>query len=109
MREHEPPAIQKDFLVDALAEGKRLDGRSRLEQRPFTLTFGPELGSVECRLGKTACVKLSSVQLIQADSSVLAQVTATIVKPRDDKPYEGFLLINSEISPMASCVFEAGR
>jgi len=40
---------------------------------------------------------------------VLAQVSATVVKPRDDRPYEGFLLINSEISPMASSVFEAGR
>jgi exosome complex component RRP45 len=40
---------------------------------------------------------------------VLAQVTATIVRPRDDRPYEGFLQINSEISPMASSVFEAGR
>lgn len=55
-RETEPPSIQKEFLVDALAEGKRLDGRLPLEQRPFTLTFGPELGNVECRLGKTACV-----------------------------------------------------
>ena len=41
--------------------------------------------------------------------SVLAQVTATIVKPRDDRPYEGFLLINSEISPMASSAYENGR
>lgn len=40
---------------------------------------------------------------------VLARVTATITKPRDDRPYEGFLLINSEISPMASSVYEAGR
>jgi exosome complex component RRP45 len=31
------------------------------------------------------------------------------VRPRDDRPYEGFLQINSEISPMASSVFEAGR
>lgn len=41
--------------------------------------------------------------------SVLAQVTATIVKPREDRPYEGYLQITSEISPMASSVFEAGR
>lgn len=40
---------------------------------------------------------------------VLAQVSATIVKPREDRPYEGFLLINSEISPMASSVYELGR
>jgi len=44
-----------------------------------------------------------------ANHSVLAQVSATIVKPRDDRPYEGFLLINSEISPMASSVYESGR
>lgn len=41
--------------------------------------------------------------------SILAQVSATIVKPRDDRPYEGFLLINSEIGPMASSVYENGR
>ncbi|KAL1412495.1 3'-5'-exoribonuclease [Vanrija albida] len=93
-REIDPPSVQREFLVAALEQGKRLDGRLPLEQRPFTLTFGAELGSVECRLGKTA---------------VLAQVTATIVKPRDDRPYEGFLVISSEISPMASSVFEAGR
>jgi len=50
--------------------------------------------------------------MARADEShgrVLAQVTATVVKPREDRPYEGFLLINSEISPMASSVYEAGR
>ena len=41
--------------------------------------------------------------------SVLAQVSASIVRPRDDRPYEGFLIMNSEISPMASSVYEAGR
>jgi exosome complex RNA-binding protein Rrp42 (RNase PH superfamily) len=40
---------------------------------------------------------------------VLAQVHADMVKPRDDRPYEGFLLINSEISPMASSVYERDR
>jgi exosome complex RNA-binding protein Rrp42 (RNase PH superfamily) len=47
--------------------------------------------------------------LLTLRDSVLAQVTATIVKPREDRPYEGFLLINSEISPMASTVYEPGR
>ncbi|WRT70859.1 uncharacterized protein IL334_007858 [Kwoniella shivajii] len=94
VREIDPPTIQKDFLLAALAEGKRLDGRIPLEQRKVEYIFGEELGTVECRLGKTA---------------VLAQVSASIVKPRDDRPYEGFLLINSEIGPMASSVYESGR
>lgn len=55
-REIEPPTVQKDFLIQALEEGKRLDGRIPLEQRPVKLEFGAELGSVECHLGKTACV-----------------------------------------------------
>ncbi|OCF35904.1 exosome complex component RRP45 [Kwoniella heveanensis CBS 569] len=94
VREVDPPSIQKEFLLQALAEGKRLDGRITLEQREVNFVFGEELGCVECRLGKTA---------------VLAQVSASIVKPRDDRPYEGFLLINSEIGPMASSVYESGR
>ncbi|WWC98319.1 hypothetical protein V866_005210 [Kwoniella sp. B9012] len=94
VREIDPPSIQKEFLLAALAEGKRLDGRLPLEQRKIEFVFGEELGNVECRLGKTA---------------VLAQVTASIVKPREDRPYEGFLLINSEIGPMASSVYENGR
>lgn len=52
-REIEPPTIQKEFLIEALSEGKRLDGRIPLEQRPIELSFGAQLGSVECRLGKT--------------------------------------------------------
>ncbi|KAK1923167.1 ribosomal protein S5 domain 2-type protein [Papiliotrema laurentii] len=93
-REIEPPAIQREFTLAALAEGKRLDGRSLLELRDVQLEFGPELGWCTCSWGKT---------------KVLAQVSATIVKPREDRPYEGFLLINSEISPMASSVYELGR
>jgi len=40
---------------------------------------------------------------------VIAQVSAEIVKPQPDRPYEGFLTLNTEIGPMASSAFEAGR
>jgi exosome complex component RRP45 len=52
-REIDPPIVQKEFLLAALGEGKRLDGRGLLQTRDVTFTFGDELGSVECRLGKT--------------------------------------------------------
>ncbi|WVN89783.1 uncharacterized protein L203_105013 [Cryptococcus depauperatus CBS 7841] len=94
VREIDPPTIQKEFLLAALSEGKRLDGRLPLQMRDVEYIFGEELGCVECRLGKTA---------------VLAQVSATVVKPRDDRPYEGTLVINSEIGPMASSIYENGR
>lgn len=41
--------------------------------------------------------------------SVVAQVSAEIVRPLQDRPYEGFLQIATEVSPMAGSHFEAGR
>jgi exosome complex component RRP45 len=55
-REIDPPTIQKDFILAALAEGKRADGRALLQTRNVEFTFGSELGWVECRLGKTKYV-----------------------------------------------------
>lgn len=52
-REIEPPTIQRDFLLAALAEGKRLDGRSPLEMRKVGIEFNGELGSCEVHLGDT--------------------------------------------------------
>ena len=40
---------------------------------------------------------------------VVVQVSGEIVKPLADRPYEGFLQISCEISPMASSAYEAGR
>jgi len=53
-REIEPPSIQKEFVLAALAEGKRLDGRLPLEMRQVQLEFGEELGWCTCHLGKTS-------------------------------------------------------
>lgn len=53
-REIEPPSIQKEFVLAALAEGKRLDGRLPLEMRDIRLEFGEELGWCTCHLGKTS-------------------------------------------------------
>lgn len=52
-RELEPPTAQKEFVLEALKQGLRTDGRGLLESRPAELIFGEELGSVECKWGKT--------------------------------------------------------
>lgn len=70
---------------------------------------GPSWGTSSAASARLRALRLLGRGIDGADGRVLAQVTATIVKPRDDKPYEGFLLITSEISPMASSVYEAGR
>lgn len=55
-REIEPATVQRDFVLAALAEGKRLDGRLALEMRDVRLEMGEELGWCTCHLGKTSCV-----------------------------------------------------
>lgn len=58
-REVEPPLLQRDFLLAALQEKLRVDGRGLLEGREAKLVFGRDLGVVECSLGKTRCVLAS--------------------------------------------------
>ena len=55
MRPPSPSIPEKEFVVEALKQGLRLDGRAALEMRQPTLTFGPDLGWVDCSLGKTRC------------------------------------------------------
>ncbi|KAF9443394.1 ribosomal protein S5 domain 2-like protein [Macrolepiota fuliginosa MF-IS2] len=94
MRPPSPSIPEKEFLYASLKDTLRLDGRSLLEQRKPELRFGPELGYVECSLGKTR---------------VIAQTDAKMIKPPPERPFEGMISIHSEISPMASSEYEAGR
>ncbi|KAH9956749.1 ribosomal protein S5 domain 2-type protein [Russula compacta] len=94
MRPPSPSIPEKDFFFSALHQNIRLDGRDFLEARPLELTFGTELGHVECSLGKTR---------------VLAQVDAKMVRPEPQRPFEGLISIHCELSPMASTEYEPGR
>ncbi|KAI0781669.1 ribosomal protein S5 domain 2-like protein [Irpex lacteus] len=89
-----PSIPEKEFVQTALKQGLRLDGRLPLELRQPVLTFGQDLGWVECAMGKTR---------------VLAQVDGKMVKPTPERPLEGIISIHSEISPMASSEYEPGR
>ncbi|EGN97342.1 hypothetical protein SERLA73DRAFT_169702 [Serpula lacrymans var. lacrymans S7.3] len=94
MRPPSPSIPEKEFLYNALKESLRLDGRQFLHTRTPSLTFGPELGWVECAMG---------------DTRVIAQVDGKMVKPLPERPFEGMITIHSEISPMASSEYEPGR
>ncbi|KAI0086815.1 ribosomal protein S5 domain 2-like protein [Irpex rosettiformis] len=89
-----PSIPEKEFVYSALKQGLRIDGRLPLETRKPVLTFGQDLGWVECAMGKTR---------------VLAQVDGKMVKPTPERPLEGIMSIHSEISPMASSDYEPGR
>lgn len=106
-----PSIPEKDFLYSTLKQNLRLDGRLPLEMREPTLTFGPELGWVECAMGKTRYVSsYPPFHLFTHETiSVLAQVDGKMVKPTPERPLEGIITIHSEISPMASSDYEPGR
>jgi len=94
MKETPVSGCEKSFLLEGLWEGKRLDGRSWLEERKLDITFGKDWGSCQVCLGKTR---------------VLAQVSAQVTEPRVARPNEGILMVNVELSPIAAPKFDVGR
>ncbi|KAJ3383208.1 hypothetical protein CcCBS67573_g03768 [Chytriomyces confervae] len=85
---------ERTFVVNALREGIRVDGRGAYEFRGLSIELGGGgFGSAEVLLGKTR---------------VLANVSAEVVRPTANSA-EGFVLFNTSFSPMASPAFEAGR
>ncbi|KAK9472258.1 ribosomal protein S5 domain 2-type protein [Dipodascopsis tothii] len=94
-REQVPTSINEtEFVLRALGENVRMDGRKFDERRPLDIQFGEDYGLVDVRLGKTR---------------VLARISAEIAKPYDDRPLDGLFVITTEMSPMADPSFEAGR
>ncbi|NWU63895.1 EXOS9 protein, partial [Pterocles burchelli] len=85
---------ERRFLLHALQEGKRLDGRQCYDYRNVRVSFGPDYGCCLVELGRTR---------------VLGQVSCELVPPRPNRPTEGILFFNVELSPMAVPGFEPGR
>lgn len=44
---------ESDFIIDALLQNVRLDGREADQFRALNISFGDEYGHVKLRLGKT--------------------------------------------------------
>ncbi|KAI8973572.1 ribosomal protein S5 domain 2-type protein [Mycotypha africana] len=93
VKEIDPSLNEVNFLLEALKDGKRVDGREIYDMRSLEIKLGSDYGFVEVQLGKT---------------KVTANVSAEVVRPYPDKPTEGQLIFNCEISPMAAPFFEAG-
>lgn len=87
-------ASLRDFLLAALQEDQRLDGRRPFDSRRLTIKFAREDGAAEVQLGQTHIMSVVSGQLVQ---------------PYPDRPNEGSLVVYTEFSPMADPSFEAGR
>ncbi|KAJ9120171.1 hypothetical protein QFC22_003070 [Naganishia vaughanmartiniae] len=114
-RPTQTPAINKAFALDALANHQiRLDGRKPLDQRPWSINFyaqpedDDEAGESAGDSG-TASAGLGKVDVRLGKTRVIANISASIVKPREDRPYEGLIYITSEMSGMTNQSYIEGR
>ncbi|XP_061685425.1 exosome complex component RRP45 [Syngnathoides biaculeatus] len=94
MKETPLSNCERDFLLTAIREKKRLDGRQTYDYRKIKVMFGTDFGCCFVELGKTR---------------VMAQVSCELVAPKENRPNEGMMFFNIELSPMASPAFEQGR
>ncbi|KAJ1568866.1 Exosome complex component RRP45 [Cladochytrium tenue] len=96
----ERAAANGAFVVAALRDGVRADGRTPYQLRSVRIALGggggdgPGAGRAEVLLGKTR---------------VLANVSAEVVRPTGANPNDGFLQFTTSFSPMASPAFQGGR
>uniref|UniRef100_A0A9R1SIU0 Exosome complex component RRP45 n=2 Tax=Cyprinus carpio TaxID=7962 RepID=A0A9R1SIU0_CYPCA len=94
MRDTPLSNCERLFLLKAIEEKKRLDGRQTYDYRNIKITFGTDYGCCSVELGKTR---------------VFCQVSGELVPPKDSRPTEGIMFFNLELSPMASPAFEPNR
>lgn len=89
-------SLRKDKVLGLLKEGKRLDGRGLDDYRKVevqTEIIGNAEGSAKVKLGET---------------EVIVGTKFVIGEPFPDTPNEGGIVVNIELLPLASPVFEAG-
>ncbi|XP_042572036.1 exosome complex component RRP45-like [Cyprinus carpio] len=94
MRDTPLSNCERRFLLKAVEEKKRLDGRQTYDYRNIKITFGTDYG---------CCIVELGYQL------VLCQVSCELVPPKDSRPTEGIMFFNLELSSMASPAFEPNR
>ncbi|XP_052498014.1 exosome complex component RRP45 isoform X1 [Budorcas taxicolor] len=94
MKETPLSNCERRFLLRAIEEKKRLDGRQTYDYRNIKISFGTDYGCCIVELGKTR---------------VLGQVSCELVSPKLNRATEGILFFNLELSQMAAPAFEPGR
>ncbi|XP_020763965.2 exosome complex component RRP45 [Odocoileus virginianus] len=94
MKETPMSNCERRFLLRAIEEKKRLDGRQTYDYRNIKISFGTDYGCCIVELGKTR---------------VLGQVSCELVSPKLNRATEGILFFNLELSQMAAPAFEPGR
>uniref|UniRef100_H2YHK9 Exosome complex component RRP45 n=1 Tax=Ciona savignyi TaxID=51511 RepID=H2YHK9_CIOSA len=85
---------EQQFLLQALASNIRVDDRVAVDYRDVSIHFGLDQGCCTVHMGRT---------------KTLAQVTAELTKPKENRPSEGYLGIQIEMSTMAAPNFDPAK
>jgi len=86
----------KEHIIKLLEKNIRLDGRKPLDYRKISIDYG-----ISKNAEGSARVKIG-------DTIVLAGVKMDIAEPYPDKPDEGTISVNAELSPLSNPEFELG-
>ncbi|MBI2124986.1 exosome complex protein Rrp42 [Candidatus Woesearchaeota archaeon] len=89
--------VNKETIAELAKENKRLDNRALTEFRQPIL--------VETNISWTA---EGSARVQIGETVVMAGVKLSLEKPYNDTPDEGGIMVNAELSPIASPEFESG-
>ncbi|MBN2150269.1 MAG: exosome complex protein Rrp42 [Candidatus Lokiarchaeota archaeon] len=88
--------IEKDYMLELLSRGTRLDGRGFLEYREIKIDAGPMLKAD------------GSARVCIGDTQVCCGIKYETGKPFPDTPNEGVITAMAEFVPFASPMFESG-
>ncbi|MFW9916428.1 MAG: exosome complex protein Rrp42 [Candidatus Thorarchaeota archaeon] len=88
--------LEYRHIASLLKEGRRLDGRSLLEMRPFEIT-GEVIGKAE-----------GSARIKLGDTTIIVGVKGQVGAPFPDTPDQAVQIVNMELAPIASPFFEPG-
>jgi len=88
--------MKKKRILQLISEGKRVDGRGRLDYRDIRVERGI-IGTAE-----------GSAMVCLGQTEVVAGVKVGLNMPYPDSPNEGILAVNAELVPLASPTFEPG-
>jgi exosome complex component RRP42 len=88
--------VRRDYIVDLLKAGKRVDGRGLDDYREITIEKG-----VSEKAEGSSLVKIGNTQVMTGIKLILGE-------PFSDMPDSGVLTTNAELRPLASPTFEKG-
>lgn len=89
--------ISREYIESLAAKGTRLDGRKFDQYRKIEIEYGVSSKSAE----GSARVKIG-------DTEVVAGIKMELGEPFPDKPNEGSIMVNVELLPLSSTLFESG-